>query len=170
VLSAIPYLVGVAGTLIAGRHSDRMNERRWHLVGAGLIGGRALAAAAAVQSLTASLVALSLAMFGLASMFGPFWALATSSLGGVGAAAAIALINSLGNTGDSPGRLVGYIRDATGSFAWGLVVVGAVLAFVPLLALRVDRARRIQRAEVASAVRAREEKMTQGEAVKGSIT
>jgi ACS family tartrate transporter-like MFS transporter len=126
--------------LIAARHSDRTNERRWHIVGGGLFGGVALAASANMQSLGGSLVMLSLAMLGLASMFGPFWALATSSLGGVGAAAAIALINSLGNTGGFAGPyLVGYIRDATGSFAWGLVVVGAVLAFVPLLALRVDR-------------------------------
>ena len=138
-LSAIPYLVGAAGMMIAARHSDRTNERRWHIVGAGLVGGVALAASAAVHSLTGSLVMLSLAMLGLASMFGPFWALATSSLAGVGAAAAIALINSIGNTGGFVGPyLVGYIRDATQSFAWGLVAVGAILATVPLLALAVD--------------------------------
>ena len=69
----------------------------------------------------------------------PFWALATSSLGGVGAAAGIALINSIGNTGGFVGPyLVGYLRDATDSFAWGFVAIGAVLAFVPMLVLRVD--------------------------------
>ena len=59
--------------------------------------------------------------------------------GGVGAAAGIALINSIGNTGGFVGPyLVGYIRDATHSFAWGLVMIGAVLAFVPMLVLMVD--------------------------------
>ena len=46
---------------------------------AALVGGAAFAPSAAVQTLAGSLVTLSVAMLGLASMFGPFWALATSS-------------------------------------------------------------------------------------------
>lgn len=139
VLSAIPYLVGACGMLITARHSDRTGERRWHIVLAGLVGGAALAASAFAHSLVGSLACLALAMLGLASMFGPFWALATSSLGGVGAAVAIALINCIGNTGGFAGPyLVGYVRDATQSFTWGLVAVGVVLAVVPFLALAVD--------------------------------
>ena len=141
-LTAIPYVVGAAGMVVVARHSDRTGERRWHIVGAAMVGGTAFAGSTVMHSLAGSLVALSLAMLGLASMFGPFWALATSTLGGVGAAAAIALINSIGNTGGFAGPyLIGYIRDRTHSFTWGLIVVGAVLAFVPLLviALREER-------------------------------
>jgi len=97
-----------------------------------------LAVSAFVHSLTGSLVALSLAMLGLASMFGPFWALATSTGGGVGAATGIALINSIGNTGGFAGPyLIGYIRDRTHSFTGGLIMVGAILALVPLLVLAI---------------------------------
>jgi sugar phosphate permease len=138
-LSAIPYLVGAAGMLITARHSDRTGERRWHLVVAALAGGIGLAASAAAHSASSAIAALSVAMLGLASMFGPFWALATSSIGGVGAAAGIALINSMGNTGGFLGpSFVGYVRDVTGSFAWGLVATGAVLALVPFAALAVS--------------------------------
>jgi D-galactonate transporter len=139
ILSAIPYLAGAVGMTMTARHSDRTGERRWHIVIAALVGGCAFALSAAVNSVAGSLATLSFALVGLASMFGPFWALATSSLGGVGAAAGIALINSIGNTGGFVGPyLVGYIRDATNSFAWGLVAIGAVLAFVPMLVLMVD--------------------------------
>jgi ACS family tartrate transporter-like MFS transporter len=139
ILSAIPYLAGTVGMTITAHHSDRVGERRWHIVTAALCGGCAFALSAAVNSVVGSLVTLSFALVGLASMFGPFWALATSSLGGVGAAAGIALINSIGNTGGFVGPyLLGAVHDATHSFAWGFVVIGAVLAFVPLLVLTVD--------------------------------
>ena len=100
------------------------------------MGGGAFVVSAFVHALAVSLVALSVAMLGLASMFGPFWAFATSRLRGVGAAAAIALINSIGNTGGFVGPyVIGYIRDRTQSFTGGLVFVGVVLAVVPLLVL-----------------------------------
>jgi ACS family tartrate transporter-like MFS transporter len=135
-LTAIPYLVGAGGMVIAAAHSDRTGERRWHIAGAALVGGTAFVVSAFVHSLAASLVALSVAMLGLASMFGPFWAFATARLNGAGAAAAIALINSVGNTGGFVGPYaIGYIRDRTQSFTGGLVFVGLVLALMPLLVL-----------------------------------
>jgi ACS family tartrate transporter-like MFS transporter len=122
-LTTIPYLVGAVGMVVFARHSDRTRERRGHIIGAAVVGGVAFAASAGVQSLTGSLVTLSLAMLGLAAMFGPFWALATSRVEGVGAAAAIALINAVGNTGGFVGpSLVGYILDRTHSFGLGMVV------------------------------------------------
>jgi ACS family tartrate transporter-like MFS transporter len=142
ILSAIPYLVGAAGMVVVARHSDRTGERRWHVVVAAAVGGCALALASVVTSLAGALTMLSIALLGLASMFGPFWALATSSLGGVGAAAGVAFINSVGNTGGFLGPyLVGYLRDTTHSFASGLVGIGALLAVVPMLVLALDERR-----------------------------
>jgi len=137
-LTTIPYLVGAVGMVVFARHSDRTRERRGHIIGAALVGGVAFAASAGVQSLTGTLVTLSLAMLGLAAMLGPFWALATSRVEGVGAAAAIALINAVGNTGGFVGpSLVGYILDRTHSFGLGMVVVGAILAIVPFIVLTI---------------------------------
>jgi ACS family tartrate transporter-like MFS transporter len=135
-LAAIPYVLGACGMVIVARHSDRSGERRWHIVCAALGGGAAFVVSAFVHALGSSLVALSVAMLGLGSMFGPFWAFATSRLRGVGAAAAIALINSVGNTGGFVGPyVIGYIRDRTQSFTGGLVFVGVIMAVIPLLVL-----------------------------------
>ena len=137
-LTAIPYLVGAIGMVVVARHSDRTNERRWHIVLSAMVGGVAFALSASVHTLGGSLVTLSIAMLGLAAMFGPFWALASASLGGAGAATGIALINSVGNTGGFLGPyLLGAVRDATGSFAWGLVAIGILFALVPLLVMAV---------------------------------
>jgi MFS family permease len=136
--SAIPYLVGAIGMVLAGRHSDRTGERRWHVAIAALGGGAAFAAAGFTGGLVPSIAALSIATLGLASMFGPFWSLATSFTRGIGAAAGIALINSVGNIGGFVGpSVVGYLRDLTSSFALGFVFIGAVLALGGLLVLAV---------------------------------
>jgi ACS family tartrate transporter-like MFS transporter len=136
VLSAIPYVSGAVGMIVAGRHSDRTGERRWHVAIAALVGGAAFAASAFVTTLVPSIVLLSLAMLGLSSMFGPFWTLASATVGGVGAAAGIALINSVGNIGGFVGPyILGYVRDTTGSFAAGLVSVGVILAAGGVLVL-----------------------------------
>jgi ACS family tartrate transporter-like MFS transporter len=140
VLSAVPYAVAAVGMVAVGRHSDRTGERRWHVAVAAMVGGAAFAAAAVVQGPVLSMAALSIAMLGLASMFGPFWTLATSFLSGLGAAAGIALVNSVGNIGGFVGpALVGLVRDRTDTFAGGLVAIGLVLACGGLLATLADR-------------------------------
>ena len=64
-----------------------------------------------MHGIAPSIVALSVAMLGLASMLGPFWAFATSFLGGIGAAAGIALVNSVGNIGGFVGpNIIGYVQ------------------------------------------------------------
>jgi D-galactonate transporter len=139
VLTAVPYAVAAIGMVAVGRHSDRTGERRWHIAVSAIVGGAAFAASAFVHGLIPSLVTLSLAMLGLASMLGPFWTLATSLMSGIGAAAGIALVNSVGNIGGFVGpNIIGYVRETTHSFSAGLIVVGAVLAFGGLLVLAVN--------------------------------
>jgi MFS transporter, ACS family, tartrate transporter len=129
VLSAVPYAAGAIAMVIVGRHSDRTGERRWHLVCSAMVSAAGLALSAASRDTFWSVVALSIAMLGLASMFGPFWALATSTMGGAGAAASIALVNSVGNVGGFVGPyLLGAINDATHSFALGLLAIAGLLA------------------------------------------
>ena len=143
-LSAIPYLAGAAGMIVTSRHSDRTGERRWHVAVAATLAGVAFMATAFVEGLAPSLVLLSVAMLGLASMFGPFWTLATSFVQGPGAAAGIALINSVGNVGGFVGPYgIGYLRDTTSGYSAGLMSIGAVvLAGGALVLLVPDRSRR----------------------------
>ena len=124
--------------VLVGRHSDRTGERRWHVLVAALVGAAGLALSALSTGIAWSVVTLSIAMLGLASMFGPFWALTTSTMGGVGAAASIALVNSVGNTGGFVGPyMLGAINDATHSFALGLLAIAAMLAAGATLVLLV---------------------------------
>jgi ACS family tartrate transporter-like MFS transporter len=137
-LTAVPYVVGAVGMVFVGRHSDRTGERRWHIAIAGYVGAAAAVSSGFVHGLAPSLAALSIAMLAQASMLGPFWALATSFLSGTGAAAGIALINSVANLGGFIGPfMMGYLRDATHSFAAGLFVIGALFVIGGSLALAV---------------------------------
>ena len=81
--------------------------------------------------------------FGIWGALGPFWALPTAFLRGTAAAGGVALVNAVGNIGGFVGpTVVGYARDATGSFAAGLWVLAAALVVgaVAVLALPADTA------------------------------
>jgi D-galactonate transporter len=135
-LSAIPYAVAAVGMVIIGRNSDRTGERRWHIALTAIVGGAAFAATGLVHGIVPSIATLSLAMLGLASMLGPFWAFATSFLSGIAAAAGIALVNSVGNVGGFVGpNVIGYLQQTTHGYTSGLLVVGAILACGGLLVL-----------------------------------
>ncbi|MGH9139948.1 MAG: MFS transporter [Vicinamibacterales bacterium] len=137
-LSAVPYAAGAIAMVAVGRRSDRTGERRWHVLVSALVGAVGLALAAAPWGIAWTVAALSIAMLGLASMFGPFWALTTATMGGVGAAASIALVNAVGNIGGFVGPfLLGAINDATHSFALGLLAIAATLAVGATLVLAV---------------------------------
>jgi MFS family permease len=139
VLSAIPYAVAAVAMVVVGRHSDATGERRWHIALSAVVGGVALALTGFVRGVVPSIVLLSCATAGLASMLGPFWAFATSFLGGIGAAAGIALVNSVGNIGGFVGpNIVGFVREATSEFAAGLAIVGVILVAGGALVLTVN--------------------------------
>jgi ACS family tartrate transporter-like MFS transporter len=142
-LTAIPYAVAAVGMVIIGRNSDRTGERRWHIALAAIVGGVSFAATGLVHGVVPSLVTLSLAMLGLASMLGPFWAFATSFLSGIGAAAGIALVNSVGNVGGFVGpNIIGVAQQTSRGIGGGLVLIGAVLAAGGLLVLVLDAGNR----------------------------
>jgi nitrate/nitrite transporter NarK len=128
-VSAIPYLTAAVAMVLAGQHSDRTGERRWHVAVAAFTGAAALLLAAYASSLAAVLVAISVAMLSVSSMVGPFWALPTKFLQGTAAAAGIALINSIGNLGGFFGpAMIGSVRTSTGSFRGGFLIASVTLA------------------------------------------
>jgi ACS family tartrate transporter-like MFS transporter len=127
-LSAIPYAAGAIAMVVVGRHSDRTGERRWHASIAALVSATGLILSTQASGVVSSVASLSIAMLGLASIMGPFWALATAAVRGVGGAASIALINAVGNTGGFVGPyLLGAINDATRSFVVGLIAIAGLL-------------------------------------------
>jgi ACS family tartrate transporter-like MFS transporter len=65
-----------------------------------------------------------------------FWTLPAAILDGAAAAGAFALINALGNVGGFAGPFViGWIKNATGSFTWGLLAVAGSVLMTGIIAL-----------------------------------
>ena len=135
-VSALPYAAAAVTMVPIGRRADRSGDHGRWVAGCAAVGSAAFLTAAAVRGPVPSLAAISLAAVGIWGTFGPFWSLPASFLSGPAAAAGIALVNSIGNVGGFVGPyLVGYVREATGSFAAGLVVLGLALAAAAALAL-----------------------------------
>ena len=85
-----------------------------------------------------ALAALSLGAAGIWGTMGPFWSMPSEYLGGTAAAAAIALINSVGNLGGFVGPyLVGIVRQMSHSFGGGLAAMALMLFAAGCLALAV---------------------------------
>jgi len=82
------------------------------------------------------MIALTIAMVGFYATLGPFWSLPTAFLAGTGAAAGLALVNSIGNIAGFAGAyIVGILREATGSFSAALLFLAVALALGGLMAL-----------------------------------
>ena len=78
------------------------------------------------------------ALVGLKSAMGPFWALSSTFLGGTAAAGGIALINSVGNLGGFFGPyMVGYVTDKTGDIRISLWILGGALFVMGMLILTI---------------------------------
>lgn len=125
-LSGLPYFVGVLGLLAFGYSSDRMKERRWHLIVSSSLAGLGFVGMATVGPSYAALVFMSLVTIGIYGSRPSFWPMPSLFLTGTAAAAGIALINSLGNLGGYVGPfIVGWIRQSTGGFTAALYFLAA---------------------------------------------
>jgi D-galactonate transporter len=135
-LSAIPYICTLVVMNLLGRSADKRRERRWHLVVPALMGAVGFIVAATAPSPVIAIAALSLAAAGAITCAPLFWSLPTAFLAGAGAAAGIAVINSVGNlAGFTAPYLIGFAKDATGSTAIGLYIIagGLVVGAVAVL-------------------------------------
>lgn len=127
--SALPFGFACVLMLLNGRHSDATQERRYHVAVPTLLAGALLAGGVAMNNLTIAylLIVLSMAFNWAATPV--FWAVTTQYLsGGAAAAGAIALINSVANlAGVGLPPIIGAIKDRTGSYNYGLLIVAAAL-------------------------------------------
>ena len=150
-VNAIPYAVGFVGMVWWGMRSDRQGERTMHLAVTLALAAAGVGASAFLTDPTAKMIALTISAFGVFACLPIFWTLPTAFLAGAAVAPGIAAINSIGNLAGYFGPfLMGWIKDATGSFAWGLTTIAAfaVVALVITLALGHDE--RLERAPEAA--------------------
>jgi len=135
-ITAIPYVFAAVGMVLWGRRSDRKGERRWHIALPLLVASAAFASSAYTEALIPTMIALTIAMIGFYATLGPFWSLPTAFLAGTGAAAGLALINSIGNIAGFAGAyIIGILRETTGSFSAALLFLAFALALGGLMAL-----------------------------------
>jgi ACS family tartrate transporter-like MFS transporter len=141
-LNAIPSIVAVLAMVLWARHSDRSGERTWHVVIPCVVAGIGLAWAGSTETALGVILALVLVNVGISAAKAPLWAMPSTFLSGAGAAAGIAMINSIGNLGGFVGPFaIGWLKSVTGGYAAGLYVVAGSLAVSALLTLMIGRRR-----------------------------
>jgi MFS transporter, ACS family, tartrate transporter len=140
-LLLIPALIGIAGMLVNGWHSDRTAERHWHsaipLVAAGSMFGLLTAFRHEVPLAIACLL---LGSGFLYAYYPAFWAIPTMMLSEAAAAATFGLINSIGQLGGFAGNyVIGFLNDQTHSLAasFAFIALVYVAAGGLILSLRV---------------------------------
>ena len=135
-LNAIPPIISVVAMILWSRHSDKTNERTWHVALACLTAAVGLAIAASTGSMFGLIAALTIVNVGISCSKPPLWSMPTMFLSGAAAATGIATINSIGNLGGFAGpAMIGWVKDQTGSFAGGLYFVAGLLILSIVLTL-----------------------------------
>jgi len=134
--AAVPYVATAIAMVLIGLHSDRSGERRWHTAIPAFLAVAALAIAAYSRAPFLVITGMSVGLIAAEGMVGPFWAMATSRVGGPSAAASIAVINSIANLGGYFGPyIIGFAHTANGGYRGGLLAIAAVLGISGFMAL-----------------------------------
>jgi len=128
-LNMIPFGIASVFMILWGRRADKSGERIWNTALPLALTSACLFATNLTSSLTVTLVLLSLALIGNYAIKGPFWALSTEWLSPSTAAAGIAAINTISHLGTGGATsMLGFIKDATGSFPISLLPLVALTA------------------------------------------
>ena len=141
ILSAIPYAVSIVVTCIISASSDRLQERRWHLIIPTVLAGACMALAGffGQEHVTLLLIFISLS-FGL--WFGRitvYWIMVADAVPKGSAGAAMAIANGVGNLGGFLGPwMFGLLRGQSGGFNSSMMVGGGLYVVAGLLALFVQ--------------------------------
>jgi ACS family tartrate transporter-like MFS transporter len=136
-LTSIPFVAALIAMVVIGRHSDRTGERKMHVAACAVTAATGLLLAVAFRDNVWLLVlSFTLSQMGQRSVMSVFWAIPPMVLGGTAAAAGIGMINAIGNLGGFFGpSIMGSLRDLSGGYTGGLLVLSAVLVLEAALVL-----------------------------------
>jgi ACS family tartrate transporter-like MFS transporter len=136
-LTSVPFVAALIAMVLVGRHSDRTGERKWHVAAGAITAAPGLVLAVTFQhNVWLLILSFALSQMGQRSVLSVFWAMPPLILGGAAAAAGIGLINAVGNLGGFFGpSIMGTLRDATGGYSGGLLVLAGSLLLEAVLVL-----------------------------------
>jgi nitrate/nitrite transporter NarK len=139
VLSAIPFAAAVVAMVFVARSADRMRERRWHIAVPAFAGAVGLVLSVVwTHNTLLAMAGLTLATMGILTTLPLFWSLPTAILAGTGAAAGIAMVNSIGNlAGFLSPYAVGWLKEVTKANDSGMYMLAAFMVLGGLLAISV---------------------------------
>ncbi|MBD9655319.1 MFS transporter [Pseudomonas sp. PDM12] len=155
-VNAIPYGIASLLMILWGRSSDRTGERRWHTATTLLLIAAGLLMTLFTDSLTATVVMLTMVLVGAYSMKGPFWALVSGWLSSSTAAAGLAAVGAVANLvgGGIMVNAYGAIHEATGSYSLALMPLAALCTLAGIMVLVIGRKRQREHERAAATANA----------------
>jgi ACS family tartrate transporter-like MFS transporter len=140
-LSSLPYIIASIVMLIWAWQVDKRGHKILNVVAGCVLAALGLGwAVAASHSMTLSLLGITVALIGVNAARTIFWTLPGRFLVGAGAAGGLAFINSIGTVGGFTGpALMGWLKDATGSFQVGIGALAGVMLASGVLTLGLRR-------------------------------
>ncbi len=144
VITAIPYLPAAVALYLWSRDATRRGCRTWHIALPALTGAISIPLALAMGSPTATVAVVTITACSIFAALPNFWTLPTQFLTGASAAAAVALINTVGNVaGFSAGFITGALKESTGSYTVPMFVVGGLMLMSAVLMVALGSQRRL---------------------------
>ena len=141
-LAAIPQVCTVIGMIAWGRRSDRLQERRWHIVWPMLLSATGWLLTAYSGNPVLQLLGVCMASTGAYTAMSVFWTTPDRALSLGARAIGIAVINATGNIGSALNPVVvGWLKDFTHSFATGLLYASVLLVAGAAIVLTLPIAR-----------------------------
>ncbi|GAB7217290.1 MFS transporter [Dickeya oryzae] len=140
VLTAVPSLAALAGMVLLGASSDRLRERRWHIIVPFWLGAAAMAASTLfTHNIVMTVLLFSVAQAAIIGTVPVFFSLPATFLTGTAAATGFALACSLANiAGLVSNSIMGFAMEVTGSgngalwfFAFCLLLSSLLVVALP---------------------------------------
>jgi MFS family permease len=139
-INAVPYALGAVAMLVWGRRAQRTPGAAWTVALPAVLAGVTVPVALYMHGPLATMLVISVCAIGVLSAIPVFWSLPTAMLGKEGAAAGIALVNTIGSLGGfAAPYFTGWLKDWTGSVRPGLWLTGGLLICSALIVTALRR-------------------------------
>ena len=149
-VTGVPYLIAAIVMFFWSRDASRRGCKTWHIALPALTGAISVPLALYMDSPFTTILVIAITASSIFAALPNFWTLPTQFLTGASAAAAIALINTLGNVaGFSAGYITGALHDATNSYTVPMFVVGGFMLLSAVLMVLLNRSRQPQPTSIA---------------------